>query len=188
MSHTNTFDTLNNNDIYSFEKKQKLADKISAMRDKPTLRKIRDIIKTENPLATEKKNSTGYLMFFHNYTDITYIKIDFLLNKIDQDKIAVRSKTMSDLSDNIVMSSEEPENDSDVDYTVSRTRLRYSNREKRLIKRQQYESIINDQSNNDTNSIFSSSICMSDSSIFSPKSSIFANNHKDPIKKQNPAK
>jgi|SRR5579872_4984770 len=125
---------------YPFEKKQKLADKISVLRDKPTLRKILDIIRTENPEATAKKDRDGYLMYFQNYTDETYIKIEKLLNKIDRDKLEQQTRSITEMSDN-VMSSDDP----NTNYTLSRTRLRYSNRERRLIKRQQYEDIINDK-------------------------------------------
>jgi hypothetical protein len=127
--------------IYPFEKKQKLADRISVMRDKPTLRKIRDIIKTENPESTSRKNSNGYLMYFQSYSDITYIKIEKLLNKIEKDKLEQQTKSITEMSDNMMMSSDDP----NTDYTLSRTRLRYSNREKRLIKRQQYEDVIHEQ-------------------------------------------
>lgn len=126
---------------YPFEKKQKLADKISVMRDKPTLRKIRDIIKMENPEATSRKDSNGYLMYFQSYTAITYIKIERLLNKIEQDKLEQQTRSITEMSDNMMMSSDDP----NTDYTLSRTRLRYSNREKRLIKRQQYEDVIHEQ-------------------------------------------
>jgi len=129
------------NESYPFEKKQKLADKISVMTDKPTLRKIRDIIKTENPEATSKKNSNGYLMYFQNYTDDTYVKIEKLLNKIEKDRLEQQTRSITEMSDNMLMSSDDP----NTDYTLSRTRLRYSNREKRLIKRQQYEDVIHDQ-------------------------------------------
>jgi len=129
------------NGPYPFEKKQKLADKISVMRDKPTLRKIRDIIKMENPEATSRKDSNGYLMYFQNYTDITYIKIERLLNKIEKDKLEQQARSITEMSDNMMLSSDDP----NTDYTLSRTRLRYSNREKRLIKRQQYEDVIHEQ-------------------------------------------
>lgn len=126
---------------YSFEKKQKLADKINAIRDKPTLKKIRTIILSENPSVTARKNSNGYLMYFQNYTDNTYKKIEKLLNKIEIDKIEQQAKSITETSDQYMMSSDDP----DTDYTISRTRLRYSNRERRLIKRQQYEDIISEK-------------------------------------------
>ena len=61
---------------YPFDKKQKLADKINSIRDKPTLRKIRTIIFSENPTVSARKDSNGYLMYFQNYTEDTYKKIE----------------------------------------------------------------------------------------------------------------
>ena len=138
---------------YPFEKKQKLADKISVMTDKPTLRKIRDIIKTENPEAASRKSSNGYLMYFQNYTDITYIKIEKVLIKNEKDKLEQQTRSITEMSDSMIMNSDDP----NTDYTISRTRLRYSNREKRLIKRQQYEDVILEQqldSETDSNTNF----------------------------------
>jgi hypothetical protein len=135
---------------YTFEKKKKMATKISNMRNKDYLRKIRDIIFSENPNISAKKDSGGYLMYFQNYTDSTYHKIDKFLNKLDNDKLKRQAKTFTETSDHMLLSSEDP----NVDYNVMRTRLRYSNREKRLIKRKQYENIINDN-----NMINSSGTC-----------------------------
>lgn len=126
---------------YSFEKKKRLASKISDMRDKPTLRMIRDIILAENPEIAVKKSSNGYLMYFQSYTPDTYKKIEKLLNKLEKERLEQQARTITETSEHIMMSSEDP----NTDYTLSRTRLRYSNREKRLIKRQQYEEIVNEQ-------------------------------------------
>lgn len=136
---------------YPFEKKQKLADKISVMTDKPTLRKIRDIIKTENPEATSRKSGDGYLMYFQNYTDITYIKIEKVLNRNEKDKLEQQTRSITDMSDRMSDSMMINSDDPNADYTMSRTRLRYSNREKRLIKRQQYEDVIHEQQTNSEN-------------------------------------
>jgi hypothetical protein len=134
-------DKTKSKDAYPFEKKKKLAARISDMRNKDHLRKIRDIIFSENPGINAKKNSGGYLMYFQNYTDDTYYKIEKYLNKIERDKLEKQTKSIQDTSDQLILSSEDP----NVDYNVSRTRLRYSNRERRLIKRRQYENIINEK-------------------------------------------
>lgn len=173
-THTNDDDTNNeansnseDENIYNFERKKKLANRINGIRDKPLLRAIRDIIYKENPGIIAKKSSGGYLMYFQNYTPITYLKIDNAINKYEMRKreksydsnssakFSNKSNTVTESSDKPnITSSEEPN-----DYNRMYTRLRYSNRERRLIKRQQYEDIINEQideiithsaSNNDT--------------------------------------
>jgi len=125
----------NNKKEYSFERKKKMASKISDMTDKTILRKIQAIIRAENSNPSAKKTNNGLLMFFQNYTDETYQKIEKLLNNHEQEKIERQTRSVTE------MSSEDP----NTNYTVSRTRLRYSNREKRLIKRRQYETIINEK-------------------------------------------
>lgn len=128
---------------YSFENKKKLAARISDMRDKETLRKIRDIIFAENPEVSARKSSNGYLMYFQNYNDETYHKIEKFLNKVEREKLERQTKSITETSEQMLLSSEA--DDPNTNYTVSRTRLRYSNREKRLIKRRQYENIINEK-------------------------------------------
>ena len=137
------------NDEYSFDKKKKMASKISDMRDKNVLRKIRDIIFIENPEINAKKSSNGYLMYFQNYTNETYYKIEKLLNKIENDNLEKQTKTITESSEQLLLSSENDEKN--VDYISSRSRLRYSNRERRLIARKQYENIINEQTENNHN-------------------------------------
>ena len=131
-------------EAYSFEKKKKLAARISDMRDKDTLRKIRDIIFTENPDINAKKSSGGYLMYFQNYTVNTYIKIEKYLNKLDAEKLEKITRSITENSDHPMVSSEADMYGSNIDYTVSRSKLKYSNKERRLIKRTQYEKCVNE--------------------------------------------
>jgi hypothetical protein len=125
---------------FSFERKQRLAARISDMRDKIILKKIRDIIFTNNPDITARKSDGGYLMYFQNYTPNTYQKIEKFLNKVEKEKLERQTRSIAETSEQLVLSSEDPNSD----YNISRTRLRYSNREKRLIRRCQYEDIINE--------------------------------------------
>lgn len=139
--------------VYNFERKKKLANRISGIRDKPLLRAIRDIIYKENPGIVAKKSSGGYLMYFQNYAPITYLKIDNAINKFESRKKeklydSNSSAKFSNKSNNVTESSDKPNitsSEEPNEYNGKYTRLRYSNRERRLIKRQQYEDIINEQ-------------------------------------------
>lgn len=133
MSTKSDIEEIYHQEKYPFEKKERMASKISDMRDIDTLRKIRDIIYSENVNASATKSGNGYLMYFQNYSDETYRKIEKLLHNVQKEKLERQTRSVVELS------SEDP----NTNYNVSRTRLRYSNREKRLIKRQQYENIIN---------------------------------------------
>ena len=125
------------------------------MRDKVFLRKIRDIIFAENPNVVARKSNNGYLMYFQNYSNITYHKIDILLNNIGRDILEKHSDTITETSDLILLSSDADDLNSNTDYTNSRSRLRYSNREKRLIRRKQYDNVVDINSvNNQKNNLF----------------------------------
>lgn len=142
--------------VYNFERKKKLANRINGIRDKPLLRAIRDIIYSENPGIIAKKSSGGYLMYFQNYTPSTYLKINNAINKyearkkerISESNSSAKFSNKSNKSNTITESSEKPNitsSEEPNEYNGMYTRLRYSNRERRLIKRQQYEDIINEQ-------------------------------------------
>jgi hypothetical protein len=134
-----TTKALHDAEAYSFERKKRLASKISEVRDKTILRQIKNIIFEENPDAIAKKSSGGYLMFFQNYSHNTYIRLEELLAKIEIERLQRQTQSIARASENL-MSSEDTN-----DYETTRSRLRYSNREKRLMKRQQYEMLISKQ-------------------------------------------
>ena len=135
----------NDKEDYSFERKKKLADKISDMRDKNILRKIKDIILTENPDIGVKKTSNGLFMYFQNYTEETYHKIEKLLHKIEREKLERQTRSIAETSEQLLQSSEAI--DDTMDYNVTRSRLRYSNKEARLIRRSQYEQVVHQKNN-----------------------------------------
>ena len=135
-----THTTSRDQDNYTFERKKRLASKISEVRDKTILRQIKNIIFEENPDAIAKKSSGGYLMFFQNYANNTYIRLEELLANLETERLHRQTKSIAKASETLI-SSEDQCND----YETSRSRLRYSNREKRLIKRQQYEIMITKQ-------------------------------------------
>lgn len=124
---------------YTFEKKKKLAEKISNMKNKLYLKRIKDIIYEENPEISVRKSNRGVLMYFQNFTPLTYYKLDKFIIKLEMDKVKRQTKSITDTSDKLILSSEEPLT---VDYSKTRTRLRYSNIEKKIIKRLEYEKII----------------------------------------------
>src|SRR3972149_7005518 len=69
---------------YNFEKKKKLADKISKIKDKEDLVQIFDIIYSDNQSVTE--NNNNLFLYFHKLKDETYEKIDIYLKKLNKKK------------------------------------------------------------------------------------------------------
>ena len=140
---------------YSFEKKKKLANRIqkACTSNKIITKKIKEIIFHENPDIEHQKTNQGYLMYFQNLTNSTYHKIDKFLNKLDQEKQRrISSQNNSSVNPDqfgttsIILSSDDPDN-----YDVTRTRLRYSNCERKIIKKRDFDSsnITNEESGND---------------------------------------
>lgn len=125
---------------YSFERKKKLADKIGNIKDKTILRKIKHIILSENTNAKSTKTGGGIFMYFQDYTDDTYHKIDKYLQKVEREKLERQTRSITEISEQLLQSSEII--DDPIDYNVTRSRLRYSNKEARILRRNQYEEII----------------------------------------------
>ena len=64
--------------VYSYDKKKRLAKKISTLKRKKDMVKILEIISEDNTNITENQN--GLFMFFHKLNDATYHKIDLYLS------------------------------------------------------------------------------------------------------------
>ena len=85
---------------YTYEKKKKLANKISEIRKKHILCEIFDIILTNNPnLLGENQfqaNRNGIFVYFHNLVDKTYHQINTYL--MENKMKSIESDTLSPLS------------------------------------------------------------------------------------------
>lgn len=117
------------NNNYDFDDLEKLVNKISKIRKKIYLEKIRDIIIECNPNIKITENTNGLFFHFHNLTTETYDNISLLLKKIDKKKKSY---------DNDFVSTECPYRSSSIDNTFD-TKIKYSNREKNIIKRKIYD-------------------------------------------------
>lgn len=140
--------------IYSHKKKEKLANRISKIKRKKELVKIFEIIRNENDTVTE--NNNGLFMYFHNLKYDTYIKIEKYLALLD--------KQILHYSDNTIISEDSQNNNCTNTDTAQKEykpyttddfpsqrefspKLKYSNKEKNLIKRQRYDDNINSENN-----------------------------------------
>jgi hypothetical protein len=79
----NTVENKNNYE-YSHERKKKLVDKISKIRDKKDIVKIFKIIYADNKSISE--NNNGLFMLFHELKDTTYDEIENEIKKINKQK------------------------------------------------------------------------------------------------------
>lgn len=110
--------------------------------------KIFEIIYQDNKNITENQN--GLFMFFHTLNDSTYHKIDLFL----------RSSVKKSITDTMSEShSEQKEYSSYVknefpDQEKLNPKLKYSNKEKNLIKRQRYDDHLNSEHNSENGVVY----------------------------------
>ena len=128
--------------IYTFEFKKKLKDRIEKITDKKTLEKIRDIIFKYNPRISVSQNSSGMLLFFHNLNEFTYNRLDYFLNKLDNDKIKVLTASYTDTQEDIKIKINDKNN------------VKLSSIEKNLIKKKDYYDKLQEENNSNVDDIF----------------------------------
>ena len=126
---------------YTTEDKEKLARKIGLIKNKEYLIKIGKIIMSDKKCQGFTSNNNGSFTYFHKLNDSTYAKIDKYLNNIRRKKIdKTKSETLSENTsalDYQPYSQEEYQPESE--FT---TKLKYSNKEKNIIKRKMYDKAV----------------------------------------------
>lgn len=134
---------------YSYEKKKRLAERISKLKKKEDMVKIFEIIYQDDKNVSENQN--GLFLFFHTLNDSTYHKIDLYLRSTTKKKSPTDS-TSEQQSDKTEYSSyvknEFPDQEN------LNPKLKYSNREKNLIKRQRYDDHLNSENNSENGVVY----------------------------------
>ena len=126
---------------YTHQMKKKLANKIKKIKKKEDIAKILNIILADNPSYME--NSNGLFMFFHQLNDSTYEKIDAELKSINKKRklfseSSINSDTFSEKKEYTPYAKDEFPSQQGIS-----PKLKFSNREKSLIKRRRYDKNIN---------------------------------------------
>ena len=119
-------------DKYPYEKKKLLADRIGEVRKKEHMKKIFAIIRKENPQITE--NNNGIFLFFHNYNTSTYVEIEQYLDSIKKDS------NSSERLEYTPYATDEFSKQNNIS-----PKLKYSNKEKILIKKHRYDKSTSEQ-------------------------------------------
>ena len=131
---------------YTHDMKKKLANKIKKIKKKEDMAKILNIILVDNPSYMENKN--GLFMFFHKLKDCTYEKIDKELKNINRKKKyyteSINSENLSERKEYRPYAQDEFPSQQGIS-----PKLKFSNREKSLIKRRRYDKNINEDVNSD---------------------------------------
>ena len=131
--------------IYTFEDMEKINYDISKIKKKEYLEDIRDIIIENNPKIKITENTNGLFVHFHNLTNNTYKELEKYIKNINNKKKKINNSNA--LSEYIPYSTDEHPFNKD-------NKMKYTSKEKILMKRNMYykeiNSVINDE-NNDTN-------------------------------------
>ena len=131
---------------FSHERKKKLAEKLSNIRNQKDLVNIFEIICSENPNISE--NNNGMFMLFNNFNNETYYKLEKYISIIQNRKT---DKTLSNNSEehSDKMKYTPYSHDEFPDQAQLSPKLKYSNKEKNIIKRQRYDTFMNSEENSD---------------------------------------
>ena len=92
------------------------------------------------------ENVNGLFLFFHTLEDPTYHEIDAFLKSLAKKKSADDSATISDTKSDTKEYTSYTKSDFP-DQESLNSKLKYSNKEKNIIKRQRYDDYINNESN-----------------------------------------
>ena len=133
---------------YSHKRKKKLADKISKIRKKKDYVKILQIIKEDKKDITE--NNNGLFMYFHDLNDETYYKLENYLHNLNKKRNYYPDSTSEGQTSSISQKEYNPYvTDEFPSQKGISPKLKYSNKEKNLIKRKRYDKNINSENNVD---------------------------------------
>ncbi len=128
-------------ELYSHTKKKKLAEKIMGLKDKKDTKMIKNIIFKHNPDISVVKKSNGILMYFQNLENETYYELNkFIENKLlfECEKKIKNINSLENMFSSDAISSETEEKKN------NKSSYKYSNKEKNLIRRNDYERSLNE--------------------------------------------
>lgn len=134
---------------YPYEKKKRLANKISKIKNQDVMIKLFEIISEDNNQFSE--NNNGIFMLFHKLNDNTYYKIESYLKKLSRNKIL--SSTTSEEHSSTKPFAPYIEDEFPEEHNLS-PKYKYSNKEKNIIKRQRYDKAISTENNVDSDIIY----------------------------------
>lgn len=121
--------------IYTHKMKQRLADRISKVKNKNDMINIVKIIHEDNKNISENQN--GIFMLFDSLNNDTYIQLNEYLNNIS----TTQKKKKPNKIEYKSYSSNNCSNEDSINYKINDqfdSKLKYSNTEKSIIKRNMY--------------------------------------------------
>lgn len=117
---------------YTYMRKKKLAKRIESVRTKKDIQRIKKIIFKNNPEIDTLKEQSNIFMHFHNLTDQTYEELDDHLNNRKLRECEKKINSIENIDHTLSSESSCRKNNERNDY-------KYSNKEKNIIRRREYE-------------------------------------------------
>lgn len=139
--------TINNmNKKYTHSKKERLVNKINKLKNKEHFKQVLKIIKSREDVPT-KESGNSTIMFFHNLQNETYYELEKYIK-------SVQKKTKKNKDNDTVNSSsiQEYKPYSNDKYTINKNmnpKLKYSNKEKNILKKTQYDMNLMEENGSD---------------------------------------
>ena len=128
---------------YSTSKKEKLVERINELKTEKEYLELYEIIQGKNKKPT-KQVGDSTVMFFHDLDNDTYIEIEKYLDKTLK-KYEKKKDTESEYTEDYKPYSQ----DEFPDEKEISSKLKYSNKEKNLIKRKRYDQTLNEENGSD---------------------------------------
>ncbi len=124
---------------YSYDDMEKLSQKIQKIKKKKNLEEIRDIIIINNKKLNITENSYGIYLCFNQLSDETFIKLDKYIKKYNDSEKNVLSASTFNISCTPTNDNENSGYSNNNYLYDQNSRLKFSNKEKNLIKKRLYD-------------------------------------------------
>ncbi len=145
------------NKNYSYDDMEKLSHKIQKIKKKKNLEEIRDIIIENNPNLKITENSYGIYLCFNELSFETFVKLEKYTKKYFDNEN--QTKSVSNYNYPTSSQNNDNQNNDSILYEQN-SRLKFSNKEKTLIKKRLYDKAlkINSEINNYEQTVLSDKI------------------------------
>ena len=136
--------------IYKYDDMEKLSQKIKKIKKKKYLEEIRDIIITNNPKLNITENSYGIYLCFNELTNDTFIKLEKYVKKCLEIEDVKKNNSEFNFINSLQSDNNNEEKKQNNNFFDNNSRLKFSNKEKNLLKKKLYDNAlkINSEVNN----------------------------------------
>lgn len=122
--------------IYTFDKKKKLLEKINKLKSKSNFEQVKKIIQDKNPELESMKNQNALFLSFNNLSNDTYLELSDYLDRVEKLRLKQMKEEIMETSE--AVSDDDTFTNNNSDKNISK-KLRLTNTESHIINRVKYE-------------------------------------------------